>query len=208
MITKPTILAIVGVSGSGKSILEKNLISDFGDVFYKLQQFTTRAMRPGERAGDPYIFIQRSTFGYIQDELIGVLGTRPNSLYKDLYGSLPDFVDNKIATIILAEESLEDLMWKVSRDNHIVSGYNVIVIGLDVAWEELSLEGRMTHIGRDDEFITRERQVLQHANMIWRDGNGKYANPREVVDYLVSTDVLKDLYAPRKVIAKRHKNKS
>jgi hypothetical protein len=201
-ITKPTILAIVGVSGSGKNILEKNLISDFGDVFYKLQQFSTRTMRPGERTGDPYIFIQRSTFGYIQDELIGVLGTRPNSLYKDLYGSLPDFVDNKIATIILAEEGLEDLMWKVNRGNHMVSGYNVVVIGLDVAWEALSLEGRMARIGRDDEFITHERQVLQHADAIWRNGNGKYANPRGVVDYLISTGVLKDLYAPREAAVK------
>ena len=198
-ITKPTILAIVGVSGSGKSTLEKNLIADFGDVFYKLQQFTTRAMRPGERAGDPYIFIQRGTFGYIQDELIGVLGTAPNSLFKDLYGSLPDFVDDKIATIILAEEGLADLMWKVERDNHMASGYNVVVIGLDVAWEELSLEDRMARIGRDDDFIARERQVLQHAHTIWRNGNGKYVNPREIIDYLVTTSVLEDLYVPREM---------
>ena len=200
-ILKPTILAIVGVSGSGKSTLEKNLIADYPDLFYKLQQFSTRAMRPGERQGDPYVFIQRQTFGYLQDELIGVLGTKPGSIFKDLYGSLPDFVEGKIATIILAEEGLEDLLWKSGRENHISSGYDIVTIGLDVNYEELSVEDRMARIGRDDEFITEERQVLQMANAIWRNGNGKYVNPREIVDYLAKISVIRDHYHQETVAA-------
>jgi GTPase SAR1 family protein len=174
-----TILAIVGVSGSGKSTLERNLIQDYPDRFYKLQQFTTRAMRPGERQGDPYVFIQRETFRQLAHQLIGVLGVRPDSLFKDQYGTLPDFVPGKIATIILAEEALDDLKAKNAR-----YGYKILTIGLDVDYDELSQEDREARVGRDPEFIQRERQVLLKADMVWRNGNGKYLNPKEVVEYI------------------------
>jgi deoxyadenosine/deoxycytidine kinase len=184
-ILKPTTLVLCGVSGSGKSTLEKNLIADYPDLFYKLQQFSTRAMRPGERQGDPYIFIQRSTFYGLQDKLVGVLGMKEGSIFKDLYGSLPDFVNGKIATIILAEEGIEDLMEKYQDETHVASQYRPVVVGLDVNYEELSAEDRIARIGRDEEFIDKERQVLQHSDRVWRNGNGKYVNPKEIVEYLI-----------------------
>ena len=200
-ILKPTVLVLAGVSGSGKSTLEKNLISDYPEVFYKLQQFSTRGMRPGERQGDPYIFIQRHTFDVFKDRLIGVLGTAPDTIFKDCYGSIPDFVEGKIATIILAEEAIDDLLMKHSDPTHVASHYTPVVIGLDVAWEELSHEDRMARIGRDDEFISKERAVLQKANAIWRNGNGKYVNPKTIVDYLASIGVLRDNYVHGEEVA-------
>lgn len=182
-IVNPIILALVGVSGSGKSTLEQNLVKDYPELFYKLQQFSTRSMRPGETFGNPYIFVQRKTFPLLQDRLIGVIGTKPDSLFKDMYGSLPDFTDGKIATIILAEEGIEDLRSKCGPGN-LYADYNVIVIGLDVRYEELSEEDRAVR-GRDDEFIAKERKVLEHADSIFMNGNGKYVNPRELVQLLV-----------------------
>lgn len=191
-ILKPTILAIVGVSGSGKSTLEKNLISDYPEIFYKLQQFSTRQMRAGERPGDPYIFVQRETFSHFENVLVGVIGTAPDSLFKDRYGSLPDFLEGKIATIILAEEGVDDLKAKKSHPGHIASPFEIVTIGLDVNYEELSIEDRMARIGRDDEFISKERAVLAKADRVWRNGNGKYVNPRTVVDYLVEIGSVRD----------------
>ena len=181
------ILAIVGVSGSGKSTLEANLLAEYPNVFRKMQQVTTRAMRPGESAGKPYTFIGKTCFEKIQKVLIGVLGVREGTFFRDQYGTLPDFQEGFISTIILAEEGLIDLKEKIGDERRIVT------IGLDVEFHEIDPEARATRVGRDHDFLEKERRVLSHADRIWNSGNGKYLQPHEVMSYMFSEGLIRAL---------------
>jgi hypothetical protein len=189
-VARPFILTLVGVSGSGKSTLEQNLLKDYPELFTKLQQFSTRKMRPGESFGNPYIFIQRHTFDIFQSNLIGVIGCAKDSLFKDKYGSLPDFVEGMVPTIILAEEGVLDILSKTRDKTNPVSQYKVFCVGLDVKYEDLSEEDRAARPNRDTSFIQRERNVLGYADVIYSNGNGKYVNPKEVVERLVQDGFL------------------
>jgi hypothetical protein len=199
-ILKPIVMALVGVSGSGKSTLEQNMIRDYPDLFYKLQQFSTRNMRPGETFGNPYIFVQRDTFDVFKEKLIGVIGCSENSHFKDKYGSLPDFKPGYIPTIIVAEEGVLDLKRKCKDVTKSCSEYDPFVIGLDVRYEELSEEDRAAR-GRDDDFVAKERAVLQHADIIYKNGNGAYVNPREIVSSLLARGVIEKVTVQQAVTA-------
>jgi energy-coupling factor transporter ATP-binding protein EcfA2 len=176
---KNKLLVIGGASGSGKSTLERNLIEAYPDQFHKLQQATTRKKRAGERDGDPYLFLQPSGFAHIQDKLIGRLGVREGSLFKDKYGSFPDFVDGKVSTIILAEEALYDLRDSITAG---VIDADVYILGLDVAFEDLAEDAKRE--GRDESFLEKERSFLKHANTVYRQMNGKYIQPKTIVALL------------------------
>lgn len=192
---KQTILVIAGVSGSGKSTLETNLINEYPDLFYKIQQFTSRKMREGEKQGNPYIFVNDKTFDLFEDKLIGVIGTKPDSLFKSKYGSLPDFKQDKISTIILAEEGIVDLKNKLStvyKDQN----YQVFVLGLDILYETISEEERNKRVGRDLSFVNKERQVLNHADVTIINSNINFADTKAVMEILVSEGILKNARKP------------
>lgn len=187
-LNKPLILAIVGISGSGKSTLEKNLLEEYPYLFSKLQQFSTRNMRNNEKFGDPYIFVQSDTFDYVAEKLIGVIGTKPDSLFPNKYGSLPDFVEGKISTIILAEEGIKDLNYKVNTvatKSSPLGMHSIFTIGLDVDYDHLSHEDRQNRVGRDDAFLEKERAVLKFADAVFKNRNGKYVCPDDIIQFLV-----------------------
>ena len=108
------LLVLCGPSGSGKSVLEKNLITEHSYLFNKLPQVSTREKRSNERFGDPYIFITHDTFAFIQNKLIGRILSK-ESIYSHQYGTLPDIVNNKVNTLILSEDAIIDLLYQVSN---------------------------------------------------------------------------------------------
>lgn len=174
------LLALCGVSGSGKTTLEKNLIEEYPQHFQKLQQITTRKMRVGERAGDPYTFVSREFYLSIKDQLVGRLGLKDGSIFKDMYGSIPDFSSDKISTIILAEEGLQDL--KDAIASGLIENAQLLVFGLDVNFEDLNEKDLREN--RDADFVKKERSVLKHADIINKSSGGRYLNPRTVVSLL------------------------
>jgi guanylate kinase len=174
------LLALCGVSGSGKTTLEKNLIDEYPQYFQKLQQVSTRKMREGERNGDPYTFVSREFYLSIKDSLVGRLGLADGSLFKDYYGSIPDFSNDKISTIILAEEGLQDLKDSIASGR--IANAQLLVFGLDVKFEDL--DDKDLREGRDEAFVKRERSVLKHADITNRSSGGRYLNPRTVVSFL------------------------
>lgn len=178
--SKRNLLAIVGVSGSGKSTLERNLVERFPDLFNKWQQVSTRKMRPGERYGDPYIFVQDATFEDLKEKLVGRLGVVPNSIFPAKYGSIADYVDGKISTVILAEEAIIDLKEEIKKGN--VQIDNLFIFGLDVEYGDL--DAADLREGRGADFLDKERTVLRHANMTYRNTNGKYLDPKIVLSIL------------------------
>ena len=186
-VVKPTLLVLVGPSGSGKSVLEENLAKHFPDVFWKLPQVTTRFMRPGEKQGSPYVFVGRQYFEQIEGKLVGVLGRRPNSLFKSLYGTFPDFREDKVSTIILAEEALHDLAAKLEADEAL--RIHTVIVGLDREWNDLDEADRAARHGRA-EIHEKERDVLDHAHVVWKVTSDAFVEPILIVDYLVDEGIL------------------
>ena len=174
------LLVLCGVSGSGKSTLEANLIDARPELFHKWQQISTRKPRQGERMGDPYIFVERETFHHLKDKLVGRLGLAEGSIFPELYGSIPDFVEGKISTIILAEEAILDLKREISDGNLQLD--NVFIFGLDVKFEDLNPKDLRD--GRDQKFVDTERSVLNQADMVHRTSNGRYCDPKVVIAVL------------------------
>ena len=180
--SKRSLLVLCGVSGSGKSTLEANLIDARPDLFHKWQQVSTRKPRVGERMGDPYIFVERETYHHLKDKLVGRLGLAKDTIFPELYGSIPDFVEGKISTIILAEEAILDLKNEISNGNLVID--NVFIFGLDVKFEDLNQKDLRD--GRNQEFVDSERSVLGHADMVHRTSNGRYCDPKVVITVLES----------------------
>ena len=174
------VLAIVGVSGSGKSMLEANLIAEYRE-FYKLRQFTTRPPRPTETQGKEYFFVSEPEFLAMKDSLTGKVGfisSNETLSYGSLYGSLPVRHKNKIATIILNEEGLTDLRNDITNGK--MGRVNLKVLGLDVDTETVLRTAKREN--RSDVFIERERVVLESAHYVYRITDGRYLQPNTLVD--------------------------
>jgi energy-coupling factor transporter ATP-binding protein EcfA2 len=182
------VLIICGPSGSGKSTLEKYLIDEYPEMFHKLQQVSTRKMRPNETYGNPYVFLSRRTFEFMKDRLIGRLGLSKDSLFKDNYGSIPDFHEFKINTLILAEEAIIDYNHSdVIRDFEIrtKSKVDTFILGLDTDYDNITSEEKAIRMERDEKFFAKEKSVLTHADHIFANVNGKYIDPKTLIKVLV-----------------------
>ena len=175
------VLVICGVSGSGKTMLEKNLINS-SKMFVKWEQVTTRPMRPNEVQGDPYTFTSEERFEKIKHMLVGRLGCSENSHFKDKYGSIPVTIPNVYHTVILAEEGLLDL-FEAKKDGRIPHDTKIIVIGLDKSNNEL-----VERDGRDLEFLNKERSVLKYADKVFINSNRKYLEAEDVINFLSKFD--------------------
>ena len=117
------VLAIVGVSGSGKTVLANSLISMYPEEFFLPQAFTTRARRD---ATDTYIFVDDHQYDNIRASLTG----RTNFNGKK-YGTLLNSNAKQVNIMLLTPEALDDLMTSVGRDDIFVlildrSDYNTI----------------------------------------------------------------------------------
>jgi guanylate kinase len=180
-VQKNKLLVICGISGSGKSTLEQNLILEYPELFHKWQQVSSRKPRDYERMGDPYVFVERSTFLHMKDVLVGRLGLKENSLFKDYYGSIPDFVEGKISTVILAEEAILDIKEELAKGNLNID--ELFILGLSVAYEDLNEKDLREN--RDKDFLNKELSVLRYANFVFNPNeNGKYIAPKEVIKIL------------------------
>ena len=168
-------LVIVGVSGSGKTVLEQNLLKH--GIFHKLVQFTTRKPRLNESNGNPYIFIQESTYDYIKDKLIGRV---QGGNFSNKYGTLPDIPFNKVGTIILSKEGLTDFLTEY------VSKHNVefFVLGLDIDVEDIPLDVLSSRNDRNLESIKLEREVLKFADKVLKFTPPNYPTADEVLKLL------------------------
>ena len=103
------VLAIVGVSGSGKTVLANSLISMYPDEFFLPQAFTTRAKRDDT---DTYIFVNDSQFENIKASLTG----RTNFNGKK-YGTLLNSSADKVNIMLLTPEAFQDLKGCVNRSD-------------------------------------------------------------------------------------------
>ena len=172
-------LVICGVSGSGKSMLEKNLCSAYPDMFVKCEQVTTRNKRSPDE--DTYRFIDAGEYTNISHLLIGKTNIRTSEA-NTFYGTLVNWNErNRVQTIILNERGITNFL-ENDVINMVNDGINInySILGLDrTDLEEIQkLAGREE---RNANFLQEERTVLKRCNYIANVNTNEYANEHEVM---------------------------
>ena len=186
-LTEIKLLVICGPSGSGKSYLEKNLCSELPQHFRKLPQVTTRKPRNEEEQGNPYLFINKSTYEFIKDKLIGRIMS--DDFLSTNYGTIPDFDKGYINTIILSKEAIIDLQNHIAVKEAPFNGettVNLFILGLDIEFEDLSREAKAARANRDKNFFDKEKEVFEYCHYINKTENGKYLNPNDILDIILN----------------------
>ena len=125
---KPTIIAIVGVSGSGKTYLSKYLRSQF-DIPV-IVSTTTRPRRPEEKEGEDYFFV-RSTKQFSREDML-----THTCFGKYEYFSLKGLVpETGLCTYVVEENGVKALKQSAGLD------YNVFVVLVTCGKETLVSRG-------------------------------------------------------------------
>ena len=152
------VLILAGPSGAGKSFIEKELVTKYPQLFHKLPQITTREMRPNETRAD-YLFVSKEMFISLNCHIIGQTKT-PNGQGYNYYGTLPDFRQDKINTVILNEEGYANFVKYAD-----VLNFDFYEIGFDVKKNSIEIKRK----DRDEKYIDSERKVLENANIVYYD---------------------------------------
>ena len=107
------IIALLGASGSGKSMIENELATHHG--FEKIISYTTRLSRAGEVNGKDYYFINNETFNEMLKN--GLFAEHEEYSQGRLYGSLAsDYIEgNKV--VVLTPNGLRQLKRNHVDDN-------------------------------------------------------------------------------------------
>lgn len=113
---QPTIIAIVGASGSGKTYLSKILQSELN--IYSIVSFTTRPMREGEVNGQDYYFVGQKP----QIPFCNILTETRFSDY-DYYALREQVPPTGICTYIVDEGGVENLKRVHSQRFNIITVY-------------------------------------------------------------------------------------
>jgi predicted ABC-type ATPase len=160
-------LVIAGVSGSGKSVLEKKLVEIYPDEYNKIVQTTTRARRVNE-AKDAYVWLTPDQYDKFKHLLIG-------RTYFDgsNYGSIPVPCNGKINTIILNYEGLMDFVNNLNQKEN-----RFVVVGIDK--DNQAIEKRET---RDIELLNSERKVLDYCDRIFYLDDNEWIDPAQINTY-------------------------
>ena len=159
-------LGICGVSGAGKTTAMHNLIREYPSLFYKLEQCTTRDIRDDER-GDAYLWLNSKRDFYKLEHLL----IAKTEVRGELYGTIPEERDEQIGILILNTAGLLDLInnSQLNRDEY-------YIVGLD------KTEAEVVREGRDEEYIKKEREVLEYADIIFTLNKGEYASPKRIME--------------------------
>lgn len=144
------IVFITGTSGSGKSYIKEKLIELFPEKYYRIVQYTTRDIRKGEENGKDYNFINKEDYNSIKHSLF--CKTKINN---NFYGTPTNFINNKIAVIVVNASGLEDGI------KYLNNKFNYIIL-------DIENNSPIERIDRDKEFVDLERKninsVLEKIN--------------------------------------------
>jgi guanylate kinase len=146
---KYNLLIICGNSGSGKSYFEKNLSSEYPDLFKKLPQTTTRKPRENEVDGKDYHYIEKELYDKIEPLLIFRLG----NFNSNKYGTLPVFNKDRINTVIASYDAIINFIMEkdsIFKDLPL----NIILLHMSIDYDNITSSGKRNT--RDKEFINDE----------------------------------------------------
>lgn len=150
-------LVLGGTSGSGKTFIRDVLCQKLPDIFVKVEQCTTRAIRPNEPP-DTYHYLTKEEYAEKEDSLIGRCHFNGN-----FYGSIPLEPDEpRIGIIILAEEAVLDFI-------------NINIYDCDAAISEFIMIGIRRPLDRlegmredrDKAFLEAEDVIYKYMAMVY-----------------------------------------
>lgn len=171
---KKKILALCGISGTGKTTLRDKLVRN--PEFYTMVQVTTRNKREGE-SPESYIFLTNSQYKYIEDKLVGKMQFHGNR-----YGTLMSSREDGIGVIILNEAGLKDFK-EVFKDN---KDTLTLVVGLDKDISKLDVKRE----GRDTKSLMQEKRVIGMCDEVLVLDEGQYATVDDIKALLVKYKML------------------
>jgi len=124
------IITLTGMSASGKSTLEKEMIKEpYG--YKSLVTCTTRIPRPGEVDGVDYHYKTVEEFKSLieQNKLIEYVEFNGN-YYGATFKSIDDLNDNASAVIVIEPEGAKRI-----KDYCLEAGYECVTVFMDTSWE-------------------------------------------------------------------------
>ena len=181
---KIKVLLICGISGSGKTWIENDLIKHSTDKleFHKLKQYTTRKPRSDEEINmNIYEFIDDEKYDKIKDTLIAK--TEVNGCK---YGTLQDFrkSTNKttiINTIIVNRRGHDDII-SFLKNFEYINNYDIITL-------EVKVQNEIKN--RSDRNIEKEKKELENiANISIDNSFGNRVNYKDVIKLLKSVEFI------------------
>lgn len=152
-------LLFLGPSGVGKDTIINRLIDSYPNIFYKLPSYTTRPMRPGEKEGVDYFFINEEEFHKKEKEgkLFGIKKYN-NNYYASDKELLKEHI-NKNDKIIILNYNIETVY---SIKNEI--DFNCVAI---MPPHEDELEKRLIKRGtKPEEIDKRMKNSIEEIKMI------------------------------------------
>lgn len=158
-------LLLTGVSGSGKSHLQTNLIKKFNQKYSKIEQVTTRRKRPDEFDNPQYKYISKMEYGIM--DRFGNLFAR-TVVNDHNYGTIVSSINpKKINTIIIDMNGYMDFMqW--TRDNFKRYDIKILEVCLTVDSENIKLLKEIRpdrNLIEESRFITTKRVGHERINI-------------------------------------------
>jgi hypothetical protein len=165
------LLVLAGPSGVGKSNLERDLIELFPDLYHKLKQMTTRPQEENSK----WIHVQKETFKLFEPVLIGKLyGYRGYN-----YGTIPDFKEDYINTIILAQDGIYNLLELNKTSGDFTA--DIFILGIDSL--DFNIQYNLSKREKEywnSQLYMEESKVFKLCDYIFKNKNGRYITPFEV----------------------------
>lgn len=155
-------ILLCGVSGSGKSYLAENLVTqkDFPHLsFKKLDQVTTRPIRDNEIDGKDYVFLNKEEYDSMKDKLIA-----KTNFYENYYGTI-------------------DQSYKYPENGL----YNINIIIVNREGRDASVRDIKEKYGNESDILTI--QVINENNQIKREGRNEKDLIKEKEDLDEVTDI-------------------
>lgn len=160
---KPTIVFLMGNSGSGKSFLEKNFLKDYSKYFHKVISHTTRPIDKIDRKetdGVDYHFVSKQKFLDMKDNLEFVQITKYG---ENFYGSTFSEYDKNIPFVMVSivpkeAEKLKNRLMKRGFQN-----FRSIL--LDISDQKILNNLKNSGLS-DSELEKIKKQRLSRANLV------------------------------------------
>jgi len=150
------LFVVAAPSGAGKTSLVNELVAKDNDLSVSVSH-TTRPMRPGERNGVDYNFVDRDTFGTMIAEGRFL---EHATVFGNLYGTCGDWVEARLAD---GEDLILEIDWQGARQirERYTDVHDIFIIPPNFE----SLRHRLTSRGKDGPDIIEQRLAEARSEM-------------------------------------------
>lgn len=155
-ISKGQLFVVAAPSGGGKTSLVKTLLHNLEDMCVSVSH-TTRPMRPGEKDGQDYFFVDESTF---LDMVSASAFIEHAKVFQHYYGTSVAQIQERLEA---GCDVLLDIDWQGAEQIRRLFKDSVSIFILPPSLEVL--EQRLTARNQDDETVIRHRMQQANAEM-------------------------------------------